>query len=344
MLIFVRRASTLRALHPRHTHAMLRAQDKGKPILMKPILVAIEDCYAVVLCARWFRLYRLKTREMPLPDPWHNVWNDCLNACKAAGLHSTILMVTLALNMPWGPWQGEKWFHQVIEGVLDWARISGKDDHIFNAYIQHVLRDLDMPYNTHVTEDLKKQLWEKLRTAEFLRKKGTKVALCRWFNWMNSVEDCSELWSLKTLCLIYVGLQLGFNPIKCMKLLNDIKTMQKNACTVVGTADSSAPSSAAAPVTMQQNKKETQMLRDRCKNTLHMVLMIHLQDSNINRARMIFHIVKPVKAWYSKGTHDVRSRSACMAFIIGMATGEGVLPSLCEVFRGSLSGHKHRGI
>ena len=68
-----------------------------------------------------------------------------LNGTKAANEYGVLLSTAMAANLPWGPWQGEKWFNSVLEGAVDMNRLGRPSDPLFEFFIPRILRDLGYP-------------------------------------------------------------------------------------------------------------------------------------------------------------------------------------------------------
>jgi hypothetical protein len=52
--------------------------------------------------------------------------------------------------------------------------------------------------STMITEEIRQDMWNQMHQAGFLSKKGSKVALCRWFAWVDSMQDC---FAMANLCI-----------------------------------------------------------------------------------------------------------------------------------------------
>lgn len=86
------------------------------------------------------------------------------------------------------------------------------------------------------------------------------------------------------------------------------------------------------PATTAQAKKSVGSLRDRCKNTLHVICCV-LQDRGLLRAaRHVLFTCEPQTEWYNTWASELRGRQASLEFHTGLAVGFGSLTAVGEVF------------
>jgi hypothetical protein len=90
-------------------------------------------------------MFGLHLRELCLPDPLHLLWNDTLNAAKAAGEYKTIVLCTLIANLAWGPWEGLKWHSSLKEASADMQVLAKWDDPVYAHLLPRMLRDAGFP-------------------------------------------------------------------------------------------------------------------------------------------------------------------------------------------------------
>ena len=289
-----------------------------------PVLVPCEDQDSANYAARWFRLYVLQSREFPIDDIFHRLWNDLLASIKDAMLYSIILVTTMAMNLAWGPWQGEKWHVELIEGATRFfkAAKTGSTDWLLEKFLPKVLADLGLPLTDQARGEALDDLLKWLEKSGFLQKKGNKVAMARWFSWFKSMEWWSPQWNCRLIILVYLGVRLGFI------------TEKNRECIVANLKSTGVQSTSGDGVekeTMHASKSQAAQLRDQCVNALHVTMLIHAKERYIWLARMIFHVATSCHEWYSEHAHGLRGRKATFDFMVGMAHGSAWLPSLCDV-------------
>eukprot|EP00974_Lingulodinium_polyedra_P084201 8153620-Lingulodinium_polyedra.AAC.1 len=76
-----------------------------------PLLVVSSDQGGGGYQCVFYLAYRGGARLMHLSDPSHRSWNDVKQAFSDAGVWAFVLLMTVVLNLDYGPWDGAQ-FHQ----------------------------------------------------------------------------------------------------------------------------------------------------------------------------------------------------------------------------------------
>jgi hypothetical protein len=103
-----------------------------------PVLILGEDESSINLSAQWHLLYRHKAMLCVWPDPWHRVWADCADGLSHGGFRTVIQALTLCMNMPFGPWQGQKFFCEVSEAGHDMLQLLRDGDPLIRGVVADV--------------------------------------------------------------------------------------------------------------------------------------------------------------------------------------------------------------
>eukprot|EP00974_Lingulodinium_polyedra_P094481 9158313-Lingulodinium_polyedra.AAC.1 len=127
--------------------------------------------------------YQAKLRVLGIRDIYHREWNDTTLALKACSLWYVVLLTAMAMNLPYGPWDGSAWMGKMVESAQTmrdrtmpgelWARLHDliqKDKHLQPAL--DPLRRLEE--------------FQEVTEAKGLLAKGPRVALRRWFSWFQA--------------------------------------------------------------------------------------------------------------------------------------------------------------
>lgn len=238
-----------------------------QPRLLNLLVLALcEDEGSSNQCAQWHMLYKLRLRLMPQFDPWHRCWNDASVAVRHAGFMPVVRAMSLCMNLPYGPWEGHKFFHELAEAAADLLELAeGGDDPL----MAHALPEVEKELGSMVSSsDSDKQAWlvEQLRSAAFLAKKGPHISMTRWFDWNSHIGAWKKEWSLRHVCLVFLGLKVGY--------------LQRDAAATVlkdliAKVQAVASSSSSPPATAAGGKQEIQQIRDKCRNGLHVSAVIH---------------------------------------------------------------------
>eukprot|EP00974_Lingulodinium_polyedra_P042297 4059141-Lingulodinium_polyedra.AAC.1 len=62
--------------------------------------------------------YHAKVRCLGIHDIFHREWNDCTLALKSCDLWYVILLTSMVMNLPYGPWDGSSWFSKMQEAAF----------------------------------------------------------------------------------------------------------------------------------------------------------------------------------------------------------------------------------
>ncbi len=105
-----------------------------------PTLTLHTDRGPTSWCAVWFMMFGLRLNLVVLPDFSHDVWNDVKNAVFSIGWGAHLHAFTWVMNVPFGPWEGSKWFRIVQEGCTEALAVAAAwQDPLFQESIKSVL-------------------------------------------------------------------------------------------------------------------------------------------------------------------------------------------------------------
>jgi len=83
--------------------------------------------------------------------------------------------------------------------------------------------------------------------------------------------------------------------------------------------------------TMRAEKESVQEMRLKSINTLHLVLLLHLDEElRLACMRMMF-VALPIQNWLQDLMETLIDRQGCKAYLMGMSTGSGILKSIRDV-------------
>lgn len=292
--------------------------DDQKPLTQRSWLVSNEDHGPDCECTKWFRLFALKTRELEYGDPWHEFWNDFLNAAKHTGYFSTMLTTALAHNVSFGPFQGCAWWQEILEGAKDYMGMADSSDPLFMFMAEGILKSRGE--SLECNDEQLPDLFRSLKGELFLRAKGPRTATGRWLSWMVSHYWWRQQWHSRGLFLLFLGLQLGY------------VTSSADGAALQGLAGSAdAHGKDVEKKSLAQNKSEMQRLRDGAKNTLHLACNIHCHKDTFEKAEQLFFVSTPLSSWYAEQRRLLRSREACFDYLVSYANGESHLERVREI-------------
>ena len=176
------------------------------------------------------------------------------------------------------------------------------------------------------------------------------------------MEYWSQRWHARLCILTYLGIQAGLGTGKAaaVTLMKPIagavkkvggsgdssKAGEDDSVPSKGAAGSSSDPAPAEPAkSLKQCKEELQRLRNRCKNTLHLTMLLSMDATLLKNCRILWLTSRPLNRWYEEQAHKLRSRGAGLEFRVDQAVGKELLRCLHETasFWSDLSALSHVG-
>ena len=259
----------------RERSEMPAAESRGPSTLAGyPYLVHVEDSSSVNTSSMMFILNHLRAQYIWIPDPFHMIHNVGLNGLKEAGMYGAVVLSSNAMDAAWGPWSTEKWFRVVQHSVKECIMHMQDDDPLVQGVLPRVCKDKN--WDVHDIPNPQEAVLESLRGASFLRRKGDRAQVSRWFVWhkrmaawmgesdpaWQAVEpdfivDASAEWSLRLIPLVFAGLQLGY-----------VKSTEGSK-KVLEPLSAAEPAEAEGAQPLRTVKEQQDRIRSKCKNNLH---------------------------------------------------------------------------
>lgn len=219
------------------------------------------DQGSVGWCPSFYLLFACKLNMVLHFDVFHRIWNDLKAALLMTGLWDIVLLMCLVFSVNYGPFEGAAFWRQAQDACESWKKHHGADCPLFRALLPRIAKDRGTSDRLWDEEWVQELLGE-VGTGRDASTKGPKVSLSRWLGWEHCFDYWSKDFSLKLLHLLYMGISLGYMDHRVETSVLKLQPMK-------------APASAEAS---KQGMKEAQAtvrpLRDRCKNTLHIVALI----------------------------------------------------------------------
>lgn len=262
-------------------------------------------------------LFEKKARCLWICDEYHNLWTSVGNACKDSGFSVVIKLVELVMNLNYGPWAGQKFYHEILEMSRRYLEAVDDDDPLMVNLAEKVRRDMGSDHD--FSEGFVSRIIDELAGARFLQIKGPHVSQTRWFDWMKGFRFWSTWWTLRHIVLLFIGINLGW--------------LTRHQGTVMIEALKGVRPAEGRPQTTAQAKMDASQLRDRCKNSLHVCAVVTGDEGILQHARMVLHLTDSSHEWYSEWAHRLRSRGEALTFSIGLALGTITIPTLIKVMR-----------
>ena len=329
-------------------------ESEGEYLLKpQPTLSVVIDQGSDGWSTMYYVLYKLKLRAILKFDIFHREHNDVSGAVKASGMWSSCILSGMVHNVNYGPWEGHKWFRQLLTGAQAYFSLAGPDDPLFKMLMSFVARDkgVDMgQFENH--DEACDFLFAALRDGSCWDKKGPRTAFRRWFSWYGSQAWHDQFWHSRLLVILYLGLQMGvYTSIETLP--TETSTLASAARTAAeaeeGDADEEARPDlrevdAAIAVELAAGKRadpevevkgpvskgsdELQKYRDKCRNSLYVAGAIYGRPGLQDNCRMIFFVGKPLYDQHSINARDARGEAGMVEYYVSQARGSDPFASL----------------
>ena len=297
-----------------------------------------EGSTAFAIC--WYMAYSLKLRFAPIRDIFHREWNDIRLALGDTNLWWCILLTTMVFNIPYGPWEGGHWWGKMVGAMAAYVARAGYTSPLFSALYELICKDQNITPSG--TTQHRQMIFDSLMTGEAFTQKGPRVALKRWFSWIDSFKFADKCWHSRLLGLIMWGMCAGvykdFTEVPLWRIEGDVRAPipEDSDSEDNNERDQQQQASAAVSAAEQQQlqadeKKEAvkkgsdlQALRKSCKNSLHVAACIMCKDGIQTLCRIIFTLVSPVRAEHGMNAQNARSPDGVRAFYVAAARGRTI--------------------
>ena len=313
----------------------------------RPLICLQFDECSSSLAMYLYLAYKAHLRVVVLRDIYHREWNDVKLGLQWADVWWVVVLTTLAINLPHGPWGGSAWFHQMVEAMKDMVQRSPHGSPLFDEYDSAICRDRGADPSGGVQAKIERL--EALPETSGFKAKGEKCALRRWFAWPSAAQFLDTCWHSRCLAIMYIGVNLGVYTAHRDSPMNAEGTVetkrpsqeaeadgaegdgQAEAADVVAAAQSvSMPSEPAPGVPedkqVKNSKQEIADLRKKCKNTLFVVACILQRPGLQLLTRLICLIVKPIHDHHSFNASDVREVPNVSSYYLRMSRKEFIKP------------------
>ena len=326
------------------------------PLHCRPTLVLHFDEASPNIVMYCWLLYHMGLRVMAVRDVFHREWNDVQLAVKATGLWHVVLLSSLAFNLPYGPWDGSKWSHLMLEAARDLCAHEDVAGPLFSAFYELICQDRG---ETPSTLAHKQQALRELSDHRAFLAKGPRTALRRWFSWMQSASWHDGCWHARLLACVYLGIRTGAYkshwdcpfwshrgyapPATADGQDGDQEATadrEAAAANVSGAAASSSGAAAApeagqedAPGGVRHGDDELAALRKKCKNTVYVACAVLSEPGLQTRCRILESFCRPVYTAHSSHAASVRGPADALQYYLRNAGGayQTVLCDICRL-------------
>ena len=332
-----------------------------------PTLVLHFDEASQGFAMIWYLLYALPMRIVPVRDVFHREWNDARLALSGSQLWWVVLITTIVVNLPFGPWEGGTWWERMVSQAADMSVRSSSDSPLFTILYELIARDLGETATG--TSQHMKTIFSEMVYGNIFQKKGEKVALRRWFSWVAGIDSLDCRWNNWLCTLINIGLSKGYyktyqdvpmwkgnlrplpagddddddddnadveghDPIsdEMRQQQQDDRDKKQAEAATAAASSSTAKVPSEDKATTQSTKDEVAALRKKCLNTMYVCVAVLCKPGLQDLSRMVATIIRPIWSEHSDNARTVRGMDGARSFYIRASQGHvfTVLEAVCR--------------
>ena len=155
----------------------------------------------------WLVTFFLRLRFIFMRDPHHREWNDVRGALSDENVWWVILLSTMVFNLAYGPWESGSWWEKLQGSAVGYGQRANWTSPLFSALYESICKDWGMEPSG--TKEHRQQVFESSAFGECFSRTGSKVALKRWFSWVDAFKDADNKWHSRLPGLIMFGMSTG---------------------------------------------------------------------------------------------------------------------------------------
>eukprot|EP00971_Amphidinium_carterae_P352563 6492651-Amphidinium_carterae.1 len=297
------------------------APEAGQPFGEWPYLAIASDQGPDMRCASYFMKYQLKLNMDVWFDPSHGVWRDYEMAQSNCNLLTFARLMLAVHNFAHGPWDEAMRGGQLSQAWPEYFETqSPKTCPLVQRYFKDLLKELKLEAWQH-SEEVHDMLWQKMQEVWVQRKKGTKVGMARFGNWMSAAGAFDECWHTQLVRLVWLGFSEGYlKPSSFLSLQAQAKAVGR-----VGTE-------AEKQKTKQSAKEAANALRMQSGNALQLAVLLLSDPWSQKRCRLQVLLAKPIMDWHTAQSKSLRSTVESKEWLL-QQLGGSVLKPLEEMWK-----------
>lgn len=193
--------------------------DTAKPLSEQsvPLLSVCIDQGSVGFSPMHYMLFGLQANCVLISNPSHRSWNDLKHSIKQSSLWECVVASGVAMNVGFGPFEGQAWWHQIVDAGVEYSQVAGPHDPLYEHLLPKIAADRGES-DMLLAPEYAEETFQVVVDSRLTQLKGPKLALCCWMSWL----DCFKFWRpmrhLRLLLLLYIGLRTVW-------VTNDPKTL-----------------------------------------------------------------------------------------------------------------------
>lgn len=277
-----------------------------------PALTISADECSINLSAYQYLAHRLGARIVLMRDQAHRCWRDYKLAVTGAGLWPTVLELMHCMNCRHGPWSSQAWFRQTVESVQLHSKVASSGCPMFQALVGRIAFDfgLGSTCETATAEEVR-AAWKQTLQNLSLGKKGSRVNLTRWFEFLSGYEEFQASYH----CHLY-EYRLVLYYTHTLRSLPDFPVWETHSVPMEW-KDLCKPTAQSDQATKSEGKAAEQ--RNKAVNSVHMAAMILGQGGQFRRGRVLLCVGRMVRKAFASELQGATKADQTLAFHISHA-------------------------
>lgn len=285
-----------------------------------PILSIAMDQGSSGFSATFFCQSVLGLMLAPLWDPSHRCVRDIELAFNHTGLSECVLLLKVALNTNFGPWDGSAFWRKQQEEVVNYTNGQCHVCPLFQRHWADIAAAGGLTLADTMDAHVQAEYFRSMPSSAAFTSKGPRLQPSRWHSFLDVYAYWKPFLPVRKLVLLYHAIMEGW-------VLRVPGAYKVKAPTIHPHED---PKKATTKLTDQQNAAKLYSL---CNNTLHVSLVL-LQDPDLMRkCDIMLHLCSPLRQWHGDQACFLRSAQLSVQYCVAQSLGQP-LGSIGAVLQG----------
>ena len=285
-----------------------------------PVLALAMDQGSSGFAAAQFCNHSLKLMLCPLWDPSHRCSRDIELAYSQAGLLEVVHLFKIALNVNYGPFDGASFWRKLQEEASNYCAGYGTSCPLFQQLWPEIAEAMGYTPAEQFDTSFQSEFFDGIPESPAFCLKGPKLQTARWHSFLDVFKFWRGYLPLRKLVLTYHGIMEGW-------LLKKAGLIQSQGAPKGPVHEDTAKKSTSANAESQDAR-----LWANCANSLHVALLILMDQSLLRKADIMWGLAKPLREWHSDQSVFLRSPAHSVRFYVAMAEGQA-LGAIGEIFK-----------
>lgn len=281
--------------------------------------------------------FALGCLQLPIVVFWdllHQGVNDVMLAIHRSGFWTAVLELFLVFRLPYGPWAGQKFWHDLQDAANLANAANATDDSFFQSWLGEKLQT-----ETGSSKPFQ-DCWEQ---------KGVRATLSRWFSWWWANKDLRRVWWSKLSILLFTlvaarklppasifddlnraAAQTGLSLSESEAIRKNKKAQKskKKKETTAEPPNEVAEAPAEAPAELEGCKENEQIKATKMQSMMHAAAAALARDKNFEASAMLHHFVAPFAIAHAELAKMLKKGSADVArMYMKCAQGQRLSPA-----------------